>query len=188
MDRTNKPFFNTQLRKDDWGWSRSVGDAVALWSATGGGLGYFSHAPGTWGSLPGLVVGMAFFKVSSLVPAPWSFGVLFVLILGGILGAFFAIKTTENLLQVHDEPRIVIDEIIGQAIAVCVLEPSAVSLLIGFLLFRIFDIWKPGVIGYLDREVPGAWGTLLDDVLAGVIAGVLTVLVILCLQGFGMLA
>ena len=72
----------------------------------------------------------------------------------------------------HDDQRIVIDEVIGQSIALSFCPPTFLSLILGFTLFRLFDITKPGPIGWADRRLPGAWGTLLDDVMAGIAAAI----------------
>ncbi len=183
MQTSPRPFFNSRQLGEDFGKCRTFADKIALWGATGGGLGYFRTAPGTWGSLPGIPLGICFFQVSADRGEPWSILLLVVLILVGVFAAFWSISRTERLLGLHDEPRIVADEVIGQAIALCSVSPTLLSLIIGFVLFRTLDILKPGPIGYLDRDVQGPWGTLLDDVLAG---GV-TALVLIGLQIMGLL-
>jgi len=90
---------------------------------------------------------------------------------------------TADLMGVHDDGRIVWDEFAGQSIALLPLlyMPSTlgwnlgtvVNVLIGFGLFRLFDIWKPWPIRYLDQHVHGGLGIMADDVLAGVIAALL---------------
>lgn len=156
------------------------------WLATSGGLGNLPKAPGTYGSLPGLLLG-PLIQVCLLSPPGdshwgpirfitshrWIFLAVLILIL---LGAWI-ISRVEKMWGTHDDQRIVIDETIGQAVTLAFCTPDYVSILLGFALFRLFDIVKPGPIGWIDRKVPGAWGTLLDDVLAGVAAAiVLTVI------------
>lgn len=87
--------------------------------------------------------------------------------------AFWMIHLTEIVWNTHDDQRIVVDEIAGQAIAIAYVQPSLVISLIAFALFRLFDIWKPGPIGWIDRAWPGASGTLFDDILAGICAAIL---------------
>jgi phosphatidylglycerophosphatase A len=178
-----KHFFDFNKLREDFGLCRTFGDKMALWGATGGGLGYFKMAPGTWGSLPGIPLGICFSQVSADRGELWPVLVLVVAILVGIFAAFLSISRTERLLGLHDEPRIVADEVIGQAIALCSVSPTLLNLLIGFLLFRVLDILKPGPIGSLDRDLAGPWGTLLDDVVAGGVAA----LVLISLQIIGLL-
>ena len=70
-----------------------------------------------------------------------------------------------------------IDEVIGQWITILAVPPTAVYYASAFLLFRIFDIFKPWPIRWLDRRVPGAAGVILDDVLAGIFAAVVLLIV-----------
>ena len=156
------------------------------WLATSGGLGNLPKAPGTYGSLPGLLLG-PLIQVCLIAPSGdshwgpirfvtshrWIFLAVIVMTL---LGAW-VISRVEKMWGTHDDQRIVIDETIGQAVTLAFCAPDYFSILLGFGLFRLFDIVKPGPIGWLDRKVPGAWGTLLDDVLAGGAAAiVLTVI------------
>lgn len=133
-------------------------------------FGLATRAPGTWGSLPGLGVGAIFYSIAEVteqrlgVSHGLTAGIL-ILFLTGL--AWYAIHRTEERWQTHDDGRIVIDEVLGQAIAISFLGPSTLILIASFLLFRLLDIWKPGPIGWADEKLPGAWGTLFDDVLAG---------------------
>src|SRR5690606_36356172 len=97
--------------------------------------------------------------------------------------AWWSIAVTEKLWKSHDEGKIVIDEFAGQAIAVAFFPPGALCYIAGFIFFRLFDIWKPGPIGAADRNLPGAAGTLVDDLLAGVAAAALTGIVLLVFPG-----
>ena len=133
-------------------------------------LGLAPWAPGTFGSLPGLVLGALIYYtgqgwISSLglIPELWA-----VFCLGLLIWlAWAAIHRTENLWQTHDDGRIVIDEVAGQAIPIAFLGFDPTTLILSFILFRLLDILKPGLIGWCDRQLPGAWGTLLDDLVAG---------------------
>ena len=90
--------------------------------------------------------------------------------------SIFAIGKIEESTGIHDAPEIVIDEIAGQWLAMVplVFMPYGwVELGLSFLLFRIFDILKPWPIGPLDRKVSGGFGVMVDDLVAGVIAGVI---------------
>jgi len=80
-------------------------------------------------------------------------------------------------LLTHDGSEIVIDELAGMWIALAIANATADNYLIAllaFVYFRIFDIWKPSLIGKIDRDVKGGWGVMGDDILAGLFAGLST--------------
>jgi phosphatidylglycerophosphatase A len=139
---------------------------IAIHSATSLGIGYAPKAPGTFGSLPGLLVGVGLFHSQAwggiLAPA-----VLSIILIGY---SYWCIDVTEKVWSTHDDQRIVIDEVAGQAIALAYINPSITNLVLGFVLFRALDITKPALIGHIDQKWPGALGTLFDDVLAGLVA------------------
>lgn len=151
---------------------RNVVDLLAQEIAFVSGIGRLPKAPGTFGSVPGLAVGALLHTGAEM--ASESVLMQRTLILAGLLAvtlvAYWAIDRTERTLGIHDDGRIVIDEVAGQALTVALFQPAVWTLLLGFALFRLFDIWKPGPIGWCDRTLPGALGTLLDDLLAGVCA------------------
>lgn len=134
-------------------------------------FGYAPKAPGTWGSLPGVVLGwFLFYLTQNKLPSfinPYFVAVIALSLIGFL--SYWFIKKTEQFWDCHDDKKIVIDELIGQAIPLAFFADSWVYLLGSFLLFRFFDIVKPGPIGWIDKNLPGAWGTLLDDVLAGLV-------------------
>ena len=146
-------------------------DKLAGLFATFGGLGLIRYAPGTFGSLPGLFIGAILYRVSTEGQLYWMLSI--GLHVGIIILGFFIIQRTEAAWQTHDDSRIVLDEVIGQSIAASFVSPDLTSLILAFLLFRMFDITKPGLIGKIDRDGPGAFGTLFDDVLAGLVVGLL---------------
>jgi phosphatidylglycerophosphatase A len=78
----------------------------------------------------------------------------------------------EKIYQKKDDQRIVIDEIIGLQITMLPVVINVLNLCAGFVLFRIFDILKPFPIGNL-QKLPGGWGVVIDDVAAGIYAGVI---------------
>jgi phosphatidylglycerophosphatase A len=130
--------------------------------ATLGFIGYLPYAPGTFGTAAGL---------------------LFVLLLKGddirIL-IFFAVIFLLGLFTSHsaekqlgkDSTHIVIDELCGYMISVIFIPKSIGYLIAAFILFRIFDIFKPPPIRAIERNVPGGAGIMLDDVLAGIFTNV----------------
>ena len=72
----------------------------------------------------------------------------------------------------HDAPTIVWDEVVGYLITMAFAPPGWIWIAVGFALFRLFDIWKPYPIRRIDRTVPGGYGTMLDDALAGIYGSV----------------
>ncbi len=134
------------------------------------GVGKIPKAPGTWGSLVAVLIWWA------IKPASLSFALSLIIIafLLGWAAAHYYEKWTEQ----HDPKEIVVDELVGMWIALLItpfLDPQVpvahgVFYFVGFVLFRLFDIAKPFPIGWIDRNVPGAFGTMVDDVAAGVAA------------------
>ena len=148
--------------------------------ATFGGVGLIRPAPGTWGSAAALPLGWVLHGLGG-------FPLLAIATLAVAALGWWAARAEEAATGSHDESAIVIDEVAGQWIA---LWPLSLGLnhagvdpwlfpwpgwLGAFLAFRLFDIWKPGPIGWADRQ-PGATGVMLDDLIAGV-AAALTVAV-----------
>lgn len=128
--------------------------------ALGFGSGLAPKAPGTFGTLAAVPV----FLLLSLL-SPWSyFIVVFILTIAGI---YICGKTAKDV-GVHDHGAIVWDEFIGFFITMFMIPVSVTSLIIGFLLFRFFDILKPWPISLADKKLQGGFGIMFDDVLAGV--------------------
>jgi len=160
---------------------QTSGQGLARILATAGGAGYAPIAPGTFGS----AVGVALFAVlSALHP------LLFILTTATLLAlGTWASDRAEEFFGKKDDGRIVIDEVVGQLIALAPLlffaNLAGTHLLVllgaGFLLFRLFDIWKPGPVGWAERRFEGGAGVMLDDVAAGVLAAlVMTPLAFFC--------
>jgi phosphatidylglycerophosphatase A len=131
------------------------------------------RAPGTFGSLPGLALGAFLYRLNrklsqTIGMSPEFWATIFLCLIATL--DWVAIDRTERQWQTHDDGSIVIDEVAGQAIPIAFLGFELQTLILGFILFRFFDILKPGLIGWCDRELPGAWGTLVDDLLAGICA------------------
>jgi phosphatidylglycerophosphatase A len=137
--------------------------------ALGFGSGLITPAPGTWGTLAGVPVYLLLVYFFS--PA------MFLVVTGFLffIGIYLCGKTASDV-GVHDHGSIVWDEIVGLLITMAFVTFSWSNLLIGFVLFRIFDIAKPWPIKWLDKHVHGGLGIMLDDVLAGVFAAVILVL------------
>ena len=125
-------------------------------------IGYLPLAPGTWGSLAAL----AFWYLILPTISSITFIVIIVIIL--VLGIYTS-SITESVLDKKDPSIIVIDEWVGQWIALLFLPKLFVWGIVAFALFRLFDIWKPYPIHRLDN-IKGGFGIMIDDVLAGIYA------------------
>jgi phosphatidylglycerophosphatase A len=136
----------------------------ATWLATWFGCGLMHPAPGTWGTLGGLPLGLILLVLGGKIAL--GIGLLMVIIIG-----FWAITKFEAMTGEHDSGIIVIDEVAGLwiALAAATLEPF--SILGAFVLFRFFDILKPWPVSYFDR-MGGAKGVMLDDIMAGIYAAI----------------
>ena len=171
--------------------------------ATGGGVGYIPFAPGTWGSLaaifllvvsetlnvhfmqwlnwhpvemsintvgdPGLY---KYMYIDYSYPIGWFAFIIagFFVVIGIPAGGSYA-KT----LQIKDPSQVVIDEFAGQTITLLGYwghAPGFMNFLFAFILFRILDIWKPWPIRWFEK-LPGGWGIMMDDVVAGIIGAVI---------------
>lgn len=139
-----------------------MGPKLSLWLATCFNIGKLPLAPGTWGSVFALIL---WFSIIDSIDK-YTFFFLTIILFG--LGVF--ISTIALRYYDHDDPQqIVIDEFVGQWITLLFIQKSIVLGLTGFILFRIFDIWKPWIIGKMDK-ISGGWGIMLDDVAAGIIS------------------
>jgi phosphatidylglycerophosphatase A len=146
---------------------------LILTAATGFGLGYSPVAPGTVGTLAGLPL----IWISQGIPAAAHvfFGVCV------ILAAVFAADQAEKILDQKDPGAIVIDEMAGYWVTMCLVPVTPVTLLAGFLAFRCFDVFKIPPVRYFERQFSGGAGVVLDDIMAGVLAA----LTVKCLYVLG---
>ncbi|MBI2601860.1 MAG: phosphatidylglycerophosphatase A [Deltaproteobacteria bacterium] len=136
---------------------------------TVGGLGELRFFPGTWGSLVGLLLA-AFFHL--LLKAMWGGVTSSFLVSATLLGVALAVFAHISIRGIetswpHDDGRIVIDEVVGQFLTSVWFAPVWGNLLLGFVLFRTFDIIKPWPIRVVDRRWHHPFATLFDDILAG---------------------
>ncbi len=141
---------------------RSAADRVALVLATGFGFGYGPIAPGTWGSLPGLALAWLSFRTGG------AWAVLAVAAIVSAVGVWAAGRV-EGLAGEKDPGLVVIDEIAGQMVTLTFIDPTSRVLAAGFVLFRIFDVWKPWPARRLE-DLPGGSGIMADDLMAGLYA------------------
>jgi phosphatidylglycerophosphatase A len=144
-----------------------------VWLATWFGAGFFRPAPGTWGSalsIPPAIIIFTWGGISALIV-----GIIAITGLG-----LWASQKFDQATGGYDNSMIVIDEAVGQwitLIPVCLLAGLNLWLaFLAFLLFRLFDITKPWPISWMDKNIHGAWGVMIDDIAAGILAA-------LCLTG-----
>ena len=160
----------------------SVWEKLIYWLGIGLGSGLPKRAAGTWGTVGGLVVA---------IPMLWLgfWGFLAVTVVGALVGSYICGKTSD-LMGVHDDPHIVWDEWVGMWVSLlpilwlhfydeALLQGHQLSLLLlyfaAFVAFRFFDILKPFPIKWVDKNVSGGFGILIDDILAGLMAGVVLI-------------
>lgn len=134
-------------------------DRLYMFIATGAYIGYLPKAPGTWGSVLGVLMWWA---IRSF-PAGAYWSIVGALCVAGIISAGAA----EKIVDRGDPGIVVIDEIVGQLITLgfAPLQPGVA--LIGFALFRVFDILKPFPVGWVDQHIHGGIGIMFDDIVAG---------------------
>lgn len=149
-------------------------------AGSGFGVGYFPFASGTAGSAATLPFAFA---------AAYYYGIWGILLLA-VFSFFIGVVASKEILKYtkHDPSIIIIDEVAGQLITFAAVANQLKDNLnawwvyvIGFFLFRLFDIWKPQPARWADSKVLNAWGVMLDDVFAGIYAT--AVLYVICMYG-----
>ncbi|TFG91879.1 MAG: phosphatidylglycerophosphatase A [Syntrophobacterales bacterium] len=139
-------------------------------AATGLGSGLSPLAPGTAGTLVGVLVYMVFSRFS------WPLYLLSVVAFS--LFAVYVSWEAERIYNEKDPPRIVIDEIAGLLVAMFLVTPTLWHVFWGFILFRAFDIIKPFPIRLCEQKFPGGYGVVGDDIVAGVYANIMLLLLV----------
>lgn len=130
--------------------------------ALGFGSGLAPKAPGTFGTLAAIPLIILCADLSTLHYA------LLVLLLS-VIGIYLC-DYTAKAVDVHDHPAIVWDEIVGLFITMFMVPLTWQTILVGFILFRVFDIFKPWPISWLDKHCHGGFGIMIDDIVAGLAA------------------
>lgn len=182
----NRPFSQPPIEKaEKTRANRSLKVSVAHIVATCG-VGYLPVAPGTWGSLLGILIYLGVLVSETnlgvaLLHAGWESGTILAamfagnLVLLGVLtfAGIWSAGVAARLFGTEDPHPVVIDEVLGQLIVFLFIPLTNIwwMILAGFLLFRLFDIWKPYPVDSL-QDLPGGLGICADDILAGVYAGV----------------
>ena len=170
-------------------------DRVVYWLGLGLGSGLSRRAPGTWGSVGGLIAAI---PLLSLGFVPF----LIITLLSCVVGIWICGRTSD-LMGGHDDPHIVWDEWAGMWITLLplsymgvangnfwhnILQPfSIAALIIAFILFRFFDIIKPPPIGWADKKVAGGLGIMLDDIIAGIMAAAVWLIIVYSFVNFSTL-
>ena len=137
---------------------------IVVFLATGFFTGFLPTMPGTWGTFAGIPLIIITHRLTSIMQAVVT--IVFITVAASIAGR------AEILFEDRDARPIVIDEMVGFLITLLWLPLNFLTLCLGFVLFRLFDIVKPPPIGILEKRLRGGWGIVLDDVLAGVFANV----------------
>jgi phosphatidylglycerophosphatase A len=149
----------------------------AKWLATSGGVGYIPIAPGTYGT----IVGIPLVWLMADLPL-WQYGLITAV---AIAIAIWAANEADLAWGTHDCQKICIDETVGYFVTMLpVAKHGWVPLVFGFVLFRFFDQVKPPPVRWLDENLAGGYGVVLDDVAAGVMGAV----VMWGLEYFGVVA
>lgn len=167
--------------------SASTLDRIVYWLGIGLGSGMPRRAPGTWGTVGGLIVAIPLLSLGFL---PF----FIITLLSCVIGVWICGRTSE-LMGGHDNPHIVWDEWAGMWITLLPFSYMGLTItnlrqenfqgliiaavVIAFILFRFFDIIKPPPIGWADKKVAGGLGIMLDDVIAGVMAAAVWIVVML---------
>lgn len=130
--------------------------------AFGFGSGLAPYASGTFGTLPALLICALLGGMPVLLYVA-------IIVVAFVAGIWFCNEAT-SYLGSHDHGAIVWDEIVGMMITMIAVPMSVGTLIAGFFLFRLFDVWKPWPISWMDQNIDGGLGIMIDDVFAGVLA------------------
>jgi phosphatidylglycerophosphatase A len=144
--------------------------------ATSFGAGFSPVAPGTAGTVTAIPIAWALARAGEW---PFIFGTIAISIVGTWAASRFC-----RASGLDDDQRIVVDEVAGYLVTLLLVPKTWVHLALAFVLFRLFDIWKPPPVRQIDRRVHGGFGVMADDLAAGVYGA----LVLLALDRFGVVA
>jgi len=133
------------------------------------GIGFIPFASGTFGSLAGIIIGYAL----NLINYNLFFLIIPMLFILGVIAS----NTYQKQTGEKDSSVIVIDEVVGQLIAMMFVMDDFVLVFISFIIFRLFDIYKPWPASYADKKMTGGFGVMLDDVFAGIYTAIFIFLI-----------
>lgn len=137
-------------------------DKVIIFTATGALTGKAPFAPGTFGTIAGILFVLAFKYI------PPGYEILYVVAV--IIFAIWISDMAEKILKQKDPGCIVIDEIAGYLVAMAGMPITITTIIAGFILFRFFDIIKPFPVKYFEKKFNGGPGIVLDDLIAGLLS------------------
>lgn len=150
--------------KSSGDYAKKVWKNPAYFIAFGFGSGLSLLAPGTAGTVAAIPL---YYIISGCAPLTY----LGIVLLALIVGIWITDYVSKDM-HIHDFNGIVWDEIVGFFITMFLIPCSLNTILLGFIFFRIFDVWKPWPIRVIDKSVQGGFGIMLDDVLAAIAANV----------------
>jgi phosphatidylglycerophosphatase A len=133
--------------------------------ATGFGVGYSPLAPGTLGTLIAIPV---YYFLSEIPPPVYE-----ITLIGFFFLSVWISENAEVFFRKKDDSRIVIDEMMGFLITMLWVPKTTLFIIVGFILFRFFDILKPFPIRHLEKRLKGGFGVVLDDVMAGIYGNII---------------
>lgn len=152
----------------------SLGRKFIKVAATGFGSGLIPFTPGTAGTIVGIPLYLIFSHFS------WLLYLIAVLALSFL--AIYVSQEAEKIFNEKDPSCIVIDEIVGFQFTMFLITPTVLHIFLGFLLFRFFDITKFFPASLCERKLPGGYGVVGDDIIAGIYANILLLLLIKYLE------
>jgi phosphatidylglycerophosphatase A len=142
---------------------------MPLWArltATALGAGYLPVAPGTWGTLVAVPLAWGLDRLGGEIALLAALAV--IIVVGSWAADVYCTATGK-----HDNQQIVIDEVAGYLVTLALVPRTWPNLIVAFGLFRLFDVWKPPPVRWIDRRVGGGFGVVADDLGAGVYGGIL---------------
>jgi phosphatidylglycerophosphatase A len=155
---------NSELNTPNSTLQKRVKKFILFW-ATGFGVGYSPLAPGTLGTLIAIPV---YYFLSEIPPPVYE-----ITLIGFFFLSVWISENAEVFFRKKDDSRIVIDEMMGFLITMLWVPKTTLFIIVGFILFRFFDILKPFPIRHLEKRLKGGFGVVLDDVMAGVYANII---------------
>ena len=147
-------------------------------------VGKIKKAPGTIASLITCLLFLLLINIFNIF-------IILLLTVAVFTYSFFAINNYFDEFNSDDPQEIVVDEFVGQMLPLLVLPiyetlyplPKIYYCIAAFLFFRLFDIWKPYPVGYVDENVKGAFGIMLDDIIAGIYSTIILIIIFFFLGG-----
>ena len=137
--------------------------ALVLFLASAGYAGYIPIASGTFGTLVAIPLFWGFDALRAT-----SIPLYLLTYVAAVAAACWIAGQADEYLHEHDSHKIVIDEVVGYLAATLFLAPTWRHALAAFFIFRVFDVIKPYPAGYIDQNVPGGTGVVMDDVVSGI--------------------